>query len=187
MELSVTYQTTTVGNLKIEQKGLYYLFEASCTVTCMEPLRLYGVRGLQSMLIGVLSKDGTLKKSISVRKAGDLPAYAILGNADDGFYPWCGIIDAEKISDAYLKTEAGQSVLALPVSDGEAVPLIGYASQMTPVTVCGRNCLQLPLQDGRPVLPPQEIPEADDPELPEEDTEELEELDPLLYETPEEV
>ncbi len=178
MELTVTYQAQPVGKLRVEQQGLYYLFDAACTVSCDKPLRLYAVCGLQSKPVGVLPKDGTLKKRISVRQTGELPSYAVLGNPDDGFLPWCGTIDGETINEGYLNCEEGRSLLALPVSDGAEVPLIAYASQMTPVTVCGRDCLQLPLKDGKPVLPPTE---PDTKEMPEEDKKTFTERDPLFY------
>lgn len=162
MELPVTYQNETVGRLSIVQQGLYYQFEAACTVACTEPLRLYAVCGLQSKPIGVLPKDGAFTKRISLRETGELPQYAVLGNADNGFFPWRGAVEEETVTDAYLKTGDTEMLLALPVSDGKEVPLIGHAGQMTPVTVCGRACLQLPLIDGKPVVP--ELPD-DEAEL----------------------
>lgn len=181
MELTVTYQKQAVGKLRIGQQGLYYRFDAACTMPCDKPLRLYAVSGMQSRPIGVLSKDGTLNKSISVRQTGELPAYAVLGDPDDGFLPWCGVLEEETITDAYMKTDGAQSLLALPVSDGAEVPLIAYASQMKPVTVCGRDCLQLPLENGKPILPSEE---ADDPEPSPEEKENIGAFTPMYFEVP---
>lgn len=170
MELPVTYQKETVGRLTVTQQGLYYRFEADCTVTCTEPLRLFAVCGFNSKPIGVLSREGSLNKRISVREAGKLPSYAVLGKTDAGYFPWCGVIDGETVADAYLKGEGAQMTLALPVSDGMEVPLIGFAAQMTPAAVCGRECLQLPLEDGRPVQPEAELQsETELPALPPEE------------------
>lgn len=189
MELPITYHNETVGKLSITQQGLYYQFAAACTVSCTEPLRLYAVCGFGSKPIGVLSKDGILKKRISVRETGALPTYAVLGNTDAGFFPWCGMLEGEKVSDAYLKAENGQMLLALPVTDGGEVPLIAYAAQMTPVTVCGRACLQLPLVDSKPVLPePPEEPELrEEPEQLDGEATQVPAPDTMFFEVPEEL
>lgn len=152
MDCSVTYLGKESGTLHLEQQGLYYLCTANCDFAPTEPLHLYAVSGLSSRPIGVLSKEGMLQKRISVHSFGKLPACAVLGTEDGGFLPWRGIIDAERIDDAYLKQDGDTQLLALPAEEGAEVPLIAYAQQMRSLTVCGRNCLVLPLCDGRPVL-----------------------------------
>ena len=160
MDCSITYQGSPAGTLRLEQQGLYYLFTANCSFAPTEPLHLYAVSGFLSRSVGVVSKDGTLQRRISVHAFGRPPAYAVLGREEDGFLPWCGVIDAETITDAYLKQDGDTQLLALPAQDGAEVPLIAYAQQMRTETVCGRNCLVLPLYNGEPLLSEEPDPAA---------------------------
>lgn len=153
LNLSIYYEAQKAGTLEITKQGLYYQYCAACSVHTDSPLRLYVIRGMESIKIGVLSKDGELKKLRSVREAGATPAYAVLGREEEGFLPWCGTVDGELITDAYLRSDGETAELAIPVKDGQALPLVAYASQMEPCTVCGRSCLLLPLVEGKPQPP----------------------------------
>lgn len=158
MELSVRYQGKETGALQIEKQGLYYHFDADCGIRPTVPLRLYAVSGWHSRAIGVVSQDGTLHRRFSAHEAEPLPQFAVLGSAEGGFLPWCGEVGGEQIEDGYLKTDGEEALLAMPVSDGGAVPLIAYAAQMQSRVICGRACLVLALQDGAPLpLPEQQF------------------------------
>lgn len=159
MELTITYQGENVGTLQIKQQGLYYEYTAKCTVCPSVPMRLYAVNAFEIKPIGVLMKNGEMKKRISVRETAVLPDRVILGNAENDYYPWSGTIEGENISDAYLCQEASKMQLAMPVMDGGEVPLLAYASEMKPITICGRQCLVLPLHEGKPMSTKQEATE----------------------------
>ena len=153
MNLNVYYEGQKAGELECTRQGLYYLYRAACGIRTDIPLRLYTVCGMRSVKIGVLSKEGELTKKLSVREAGETPVYAVLGREDDGFLPWCGTVDGELLTDAYLRADGNTAMLAIPAKEGQALPLIAYAAQMEPCSVCGRDCLALQLTDGRPQLP----------------------------------
>lgn len=168
MECSVTYRGKPSGMLRIERQNLYYRCTAECAFRPQKPLHLYAVRGMKSVPLGVISEDGTLRKTVSVRMMGELPNGAVLGEEDNGFFPWSGVVDAERITDAYLKDNGETQLLALPAADGAEVPLVAYAQQMQTAAVCGRPCLVLTLFGGEPKQTFfEKLPEEEMPPMPE--------------------
>lgn len=162
MNLPINYHGEPKGKLTVQKQGLYVLFSASCSFVPDTPLHLYAVSKMQSRPLGVLSRDGTAEKKLSAREAEPLPEAAVLGREENGFLPWCGTVAGETIPDAYLRHDGDKMTLAIPVEDGGEVPLLAFASQMEQQTVCGRPCLTLNWENGKPLTQPD--PVIDEPE-----------------------
>ena len=167
MEETIRYHGAAVGQVRIEEAGLYWHLDARCECPADGVLRLYGVEGFRSEPFGVFVPEAgvlTLQKSVSRHSAPALPTRWLLGREAEGFRPWAGSVEGQEILDGMICPGADPDSVLLAVSaETEPVPLAEYASVMEPRRLDGRNYLALELRGGLPVLP-----EADETETPAE-------------------
>ena len=155
MDYPVFHRGAEVGRLTAVSDGLYWQLTAWCSPFADGVQRLYGSEGLNSEPYGVFSPGGrefSLHRRLSKHACPKLPELWITGRECEGFRPWQGTVEGQRITDAMLRAEPEGMSLAIP-TDLEPIPLAEYMPQMTPVTLNGREYLTLMLRDGLPVIP----------------------------------
>ena len=147
MEYTVFYQGAEFGHAAIDPDGLYYHLSASAAEPAHGVWRLWACVGEESRLVGVLIPETgglRLEKRVSRRSWSRMPEYFLLGREAEGFLPWCGLLEEQRIPDAMLRSNSNSSqTLALfPPPEGP-IPLAEYVSQMRESELDGRPCLLL--------------------------------------------
>ncbi len=152
MEYPIFYRGKEVGRLTVTPDGLYWQLTAWCEFAAEGVQRLYGAEGFSAEPFGVFSPAGkglSLHRRLSHHACPKLPERWIAGRETDGFRPWQGTVEDQRIVDAMLRQTSDGQELAVP-ADLEPIPLAEYAPQMRPVTLNGREYLALELRDGLP-------------------------------------
>ena len=167
MEYPILYQGREVGRLTAAQDGLYWQLTAWCESFAQGVQRLYGAMEFSARPFGVLAPAGSglsLHRRISRHTCPKLPELWTAGRELQGFRPWRGSLEGQRIDDALLAQTPEGCMLALP-GDGEALPLAEYAPQMQPLTLGSREYLTLELRNGLPVTADQACDRPEQPEI----------------------
>ena len=125
--------------------------------------RLFGCGKDGSECYGVFApagKEFSLHRRLSRHAYPELPERWVAGRAADGFLPWWGEIEGQRIEDAMLMSRQGESRLALP-ADRDPLPLAEYAREMEPITLNGRSYLCLSLSEGVPAAAQHELSQSE--------------------------
>ena len=155
MDDPIFYRGKEVGRLTVNPDGLYWQLTAWCDFAAEGVQRLYGAEGLRSEAFGVLSPAGkgmSFHRRLSQRACPTLPHLWIAGRECEGFRPWQGRVEDQRLTDAMLRQTEDGHLLAIP-TDLEPMPLAEYVPQMRPITLNGREYLTLTLQSGVPAVP----------------------------------
>ncbi len=153
MEYPIIYQGTEIGQITVEEDGLYYRLSARCAEPDRGIWRLWGCFGLESCCLGVCipESDGLgLEKRVSRRSWRELPTCFVLGREAEGFQPWRGTVEEQTVPDAMLRENADSTkTLAIFAPPEGPVPLAERVSDMREAELDGRHCLllELPLSE----------------------------------------
>ncbi len=151
MEIPVCCEGRVVGSAALTREGLYLRLQMRCEDPGPGVRRLYGCLGTRSVCLGVPQpEDGGLRleRRLSGSLLPGMPEVCVLGRPEAGFLPWRGTIAGEAVPEGWIRADG--TAAAVPFDPEGTAPLTAWAAQMRSLTLGGRLCLCLPLEDGAP-------------------------------------
>ncbi len=172
MESVIYEKGRRVGSICMEPEGLYWLIQGRLEETgglC----RLYGIRGWDSVYLGIPNEQGFLQTRIPRKQLAALDCALAVTSPRGPWLPWRGMVGEILLEDCYIQKQPEGFRLALPQWELEKLPIPAESLQRE--QVYDRELLSLPLSaDGS--LPQIEIENGGT----ENETNDYSDLDPFL-------